>query len=40
MLVIQMSVVMAEEGQIEHPADVLDEMCERFMIHGSQSLFN
>lgn len=35
MLVIQMSVTMAEEGQIEHPADVLDEMRERFMIYGS-----
>ncbi|KAF9729919.1 DNA helicase [Paraphaeosphaeria minitans] len=34
MLVIQMSVMMAEEGQIEHPSDVLDEMRERFMIRG------
>jgi hypothetical protein len=40
MLVIQMSVLMAEEGQIEHPSDVLDEMRERFMIHGSRSPFN
>jgi hypothetical protein len=40
MLVIQMSVLMAEEGQIENPADVLDEMRERFMIHGSRSPFN
>ncbi|KAL1641222.1 hypothetical protein SLS61_010163 [Didymella pomorum] len=30
-----MSVMMAEEGQIEHPSDVLDEMRERFMIHGT-----
>ncbi|KAF3032331.1 hypothetical protein E8E12_004059 [Didymella heteroderae] len=35
-----MSVLMAEEGQIEHPSDVLDEMRERFMIHGSRSPFN
>lgn len=40
MLVIQMSVLMAEEGQVEHPSDVLDEMRERFMIHGSRSPFN
>jgi hypothetical protein len=40
MLVIQMSVMMAEEGQIEHLSDVLDEMRERFMIHGSRSPFN
>jgi hypothetical protein len=26
MLVIQMSVVMSEDEEIEHPADVLDEM--------------
>lgn len=40
MLVIQMSVMMAEDGKIEHPADALDEMRERFMIHGSRSPFN
>lgn len=40
MLVIQMSVMMAEDGLIEHPADVLDEMRERFLIHGSRSPFN
>jgi hypothetical protein len=40
MLVIQMAVMMAEDGEIEHPADVLDEMRERFMIHGSRSPFN
>jgi hypothetical protein len=40
MLVIQMSVMMAEEGQIEHLLDVLDEMRERFMIYGSRSPFN
>ena len=40
MLVIQMSVNMAEEGKIEYPADVLDEMRERFLIYGSRSPFN
>ncbi|KAL5373648.1 hypothetical protein PMIN06_012450 [Paraphaeosphaeria minitans] len=40
MLVIHMSVMMAEDGKIEHRADVLDEMRERFMIHGSLSPFN
>jgi hypothetical protein len=40
MLVIQMSVVMSEDGEIEHPADVLDEMRERFLMHGTRSLFN
>ncbi|KAI5364340.1 hypothetical protein J4E82_011544 [Alternaria postmessia] len=40
MLVILMSVLVAEEGQIEHRSDVLDEMRERFMIHGSRSPFN
>ena len=39
-LVIQRSVVAAAEGEIEHPADILDEMRERFMIHGSRSPFN
>lgn len=40
MLVIQRAVIMAEEGDIDHPADILDEMRERFMIHGSRSPFN
>jgi hypothetical protein len=40
MLVIQMSVVMSEDGEIEHPADVLDEMRERFLMHGTRSPFN
>jgi hypothetical protein len=40
MLVIQMLVLIAEEGQIEHPSDVLDKMRERFMIYRSRSPFN
>lgn len=39
MPVIQISVLMARQGQIEHPADVLDEMHERFMIHRNWSPF-
>jgi hypothetical protein len=35
-----MSVMTAEEGQIEHSSDVLDEMRERFTNHGSRSPFN
>lgn len=31
-LIVQCSVVAAEEGEVEHPSDVLDEMRERFMI--------
>ncbi|EON68440.1 hypothetical protein W97_07650 [Coniosporium apollinis CBS 100218] len=40
MLVIQRAVMIAEYGEIDYPADVLDEMRERFMIHGSRSPFN
>ncbi|KAJ8117730.1 hypothetical protein OPT61_g1155 [Boeremia exigua] len=35
-----MSVLIAEEGKIKHLSDVLDEMRERFMIHGSRLPFN
>ena len=31
---------MAEEGQIEYPSDVLDEMRKRFMVYGSRSPLN
>jgi hypothetical protein len=40
MLVIQMLVVMSKDGEIEHPADVLDKMRERFLMYGTLSLFN
>ncbi|KAH3955985.1 hypothetical protein HBI26_254390 [Parastagonospora nodorum] len=40
MLVIRMSVTMSKDGEIEHPADVLDEMRERFLMHGTRSPFN
>jgi hypothetical protein len=32
MLVVQQSVVAAEEGEIKHPSYMLDEMRERFMV--------
>ena len=32
MLVVQGSIVAAEEGEVEHPSDMLDEMRERFMV--------
>ena len=35
MVVIQRAVLAAEEGEVDQPADLLDEMRERFMIHGS-----
>ena len=40
MLVVQRSVLAADEGEVEYPADLLDEMRERFIIHGSRSPFN
>lgn len=35
MLVIQRAVLAAEKGDIEHSADLLNEMREQFLIHGS-----
>jgi hypothetical protein len=40
MLVVQQSVVAAEEGEVEHPLDMLDEMRERFMVRGSRTAFD
>ncbi|PCG88207.1 hypothetical protein PENOC_112060 [Penicillium occitanis (nom. inval.)] len=39
MLVVQEAVMQADEDQVEHPADALDEMRERFMVHGTRSPF-
>jgi hypothetical protein len=39
MLVVQRSVVAAEEGEVEHPSDMLDQMRERFMVRGSRTAF-
>jgi hypothetical protein len=40
MLVVQRSVVAAEEGEINHPSDMLDEMRERFLVRGSRTAFD
>ena len=40
MLVVQRSVVAAEEGEVEHPSEMLDEMRERFMVRGSRTAFD
>jgi hypothetical protein len=40
MLVIQQSVVAAEESEVEHPSYMLDEMRERFMVRGSRTAFD
>ena len=40
MLVIQSAVVEAEEGKTEQPGDLLDEMRDRFTVHGARSPFS
>lgn len=40
LLIIQRAVVIAEDEEIGYLSDVLDEMRERFLIHGSRSPFN
>lgn len=40
MLVVQRSVVAAEEGEVNHPSDMLEEMRERFMVRGSRTAFD
>jgi hypothetical protein len=40
MLVLQKAVVAAANGQVAQPADLLDEMRARFLIHGTRSPFN
>jgi hypothetical protein len=39
MLVVQESVLAAEEGEVDHPSDMLDEMRERFMVRGSRTAY-
>jgi hypothetical protein len=34
MLVVQRAVSAADDGEVEHPSDLLDEMRERFMMRG------
>lgn len=36
MLVVQEAVMQADEDQVEHPADALDGMRERFLVHGTR----
>jgi hypothetical protein len=40
MLVIQKAVVAARDGVVSQPADLLDEMRARFLIHGTRSPFS
>jgi hypothetical protein len=40
MLVVQRLVVAAEEGEVKHPSDILDEMRERFIVRGSRTAFD
>jgi hypothetical protein len=40
MLIIQRSVVAAEEGEVEHPSYMLDEIRDRFIVRESQTAFN
>jgi hypothetical protein len=39
-LVVQRSVVAAEESVVEHPSDMLDDIRERFMVRGSRTAFD
>lgn len=40
MLVVQRAVLAAEDGAVEHPSDMLDEMRERFMVRRSRTAFD
>jgi hypothetical protein len=40
MLVVQRSVVAVEEGEVEYPSYMLDEMRDRFMVRGSWTAFD
>jgi hypothetical protein len=40
MLAIQRSVRAAEDGEVEYPGDLLDEMRDRFLLHGTHTPFN
>ncbi|BCR87430.1 uncharacterized protein ACHE_31417S [Aspergillus chevalieri] len=40
MLVAQRAVQMADHGQVEHPADALEAMRERFLLPGVAAPFN
>jgi hypothetical protein len=40
MLVVQRAVVAKEEGEVEYPSDLLEEMRQRFLIRGSRTAFD
>jgi len=40
MLVVQRAVLAADEGDVEYPSDMLDDMRDRFMVPGSRSAFH
>lgn len=40
MLVIQRAVAAAEDGDVEYPADMLDDLRKRFLVQGSRSPFD
>jgi hypothetical protein len=40
MLVIQRAIVAAEDGDVEYPADMLDDLRKRFLVQGSRSPFD
>jgi hypothetical protein len=40
MLVVQRAVTGAEQGEAEHPSDLLDDMRGRFMVRGSRTAFD
>jgi hypothetical protein len=40
MLVVQRSVVAADDDEVVHPSDMLEEMRERFMVRGSPTAFD
>jgi hypothetical protein len=40
MLVVQRVVVAKEEGEVEYPSDLLEEMRQRFLTRGSRTAFD
>jgi hypothetical protein len=40
MLVVQRAVVAKEEGEVDHPSDLLEEMRQRFLTRGSRTAFD
>ena len=40
MLVVQRAVTEVENGEAEHPSDLLDEMRDGFMVRGTRTAFD